>query len=115
LPAGLSATNYYLIAASANTVKFATSLANAEAGTAVDITDYGTTTQTMTLTPAAAGSGIFKTEVTTGTVQTGIQAESPAIEIAFMNASGTLTQPANGTQVYFEMKLRNSSIKMKGE
>lgn len=115
LPAGLSATNYYIIAASADTVKFATSLANAEAGSAEDITDYGTTTQTMTLTPAAAGSGIFKTEVTTGTIQTGIQTANPAIEIAFMNASGTLTQPANGTQVYFELKLRNSSIKMKGE
>lgn len=115
LPSGLSATTYYLIAASADLVKFATSLANAEAGTAVDITDYGTTTVTMTLTPSASGSGIFKSEMTTSTIQTGIQADSPTIEIALYNASGVLTQPANGTQVYFELKLRNSGLKMKGE
>jgi hypothetical protein len=115
LPAGLSATTYYLIATSADLVKFATSLANAEAGTAVDITDYGTAANTMTLTPSISGSGIFKSEVSTGTVQTVIQTATPAIEIALYNASGVLTQPANGTQVYFELKLRNSGLKMKGE
>lgn len=116
LPAGLSATNYYLIAASADTVKFATSLANAEAGTAVDITDYGTTTQTMTLTPAIAGSGIFKIEMSTGTdIQTQVQADAPSFELAFFNASGALTQPANGSKVFYRLDLRNSSVKMKGE
>ena len=48
LPAGLStSTTYYLIYQSATTFKVATSLANALAGTAVDITDTGTGTHTV--------------------------------------------------------------------
>jgi len=48
LPAGLStSTRYYLIYQSATTFKVATSLANAIAGTAVDITDTGTGTHTV--------------------------------------------------------------------
>jgi hypothetical protein len=56
LPAGLSATNYWVIKVDANTLKLATSLANAVAGTAVDITGDGA----GTLTPTAAGSNTFK-------------------------------------------------------
>lgn len=48
LPAGLAAaTDYWIIKIDANTFKFASSLANAVAGTAVDITDTGTGTHTM--------------------------------------------------------------------
>ena len=50
LPAGLSAsTSYYMIFQSATTFKLATSLANALAGTAIDITDTGTGTHTVTV------------------------------------------------------------------
>lgn len=50
LPAGLSAsTTYYLIYQSATTFKVATSLANALAGTVVDVTDTGTGTHTVTV------------------------------------------------------------------
>src|ERR1700754_2492449 len=38
LPGGLSATNYWVIVVDANTIKLASSLANANAGTPVDIT-----------------------------------------------------------------------------
>lgn len=49
LPAGLSAaTNYYVIRNSATLVKLATSLANAQAGTAIDITTQGSGNHTMT-------------------------------------------------------------------
>lgn len=49
LPAGLSATTtYFYIRVSATTGKVATSKANVEAGTAVDITDTGTGTHTFT-------------------------------------------------------------------
>lgn len=51
LPGGLSATNYWIIVVDANTIKVATSLANALAGTAVDITTAGTTADAA-LTPA---------------------------------------------------------------
>lgn len=56
LPAPLApATNYYVIAVSATAVKLATSLANAQAGTAIDITSAGTGTHTLRygLTPFA--------------------------------------------------------------
>jgi hypothetical protein len=47
LPAGLTtATTYYIIKVDANTYKLATTLANAVAGTAVDLTDFGSSTLT---------------------------------------------------------------------
>lgn len=60
LPAGLSTgVDYFIIVVDANTVKFADSLAHAEAGTAVDITGYGATTSVNTFTPTAiAGATI---------------------------------------------------------
>lgn len=51
LPTGLSAaTDYYIIRASSTTIKFATSQANANAGTAIDLTGAGTGVITMTYT-----------------------------------------------------------------
>lgn len=51
LPAGLSlATDYFVIVVDANTIKLATTLANAQAGTAVDITDQGSNGAVNTLT-----------------------------------------------------------------
>lgn len=55
LPGGLSATNYWIIKIDANTIKLATSYANAVAGTVVDITSAGTTSDAA-LTPASFGS-----------------------------------------------------------
>ena len=52
LPAGLATgTDYCAIYLSASTFSFASSLANAEAGTAVDITDAGTGTHTLVMLP----------------------------------------------------------------
>lgn len=57
LPAGLSAvTNYYVIRINANTFYLASSLANAQAGTRIDITDAGTGTQTVTPTALATAT-----------------------------------------------------------
>jgi plastocyanin len=57
LPGGLAAaTDYYIIAASANTIKFATSQANAVAGTAIDLTNAGTGNHVVTITTTIAGS-----------------------------------------------------------
>lgn len=56
LPAGLSgSTDYYVIVVDANTIQLATSLANAQAGTQIDVTDAGTGTHTFTAT-ALSGS-----------------------------------------------------------
>ncbi len=59
LPAGLSATNYWVIKIDADTIQLASSLANAEAGTPVNIT-AAAGGGTHTLTPAAAGSNVAK-------------------------------------------------------
>lgn len=51
LPGGLStSTDYYIIVVDANTYKLATSKANADAGTAIDITSIGVGNQTFTPT-----------------------------------------------------------------
>lgn len=58
LPTGLSATNYYVIRVDASTIKLATNLVNANAGTAVNITAEGTGVHT--LTPAAISGASIK-------------------------------------------------------
>lgn len=61
LPAGLAlATVYYAIVVDANTLKFATSQANALAGTAVDITGYGSNAGTHTITVETTVAGSVK-------------------------------------------------------
>ncbi len=57
LPAPLTATTYYMIVIDANTFYLATTLANALAGTKIDITDTGTGTHTQT--PAALAGGSY--------------------------------------------------------
>jgi hypothetical protein len=59
LPGGLSATNYYVIVVSSSVFKLASSLANAVAGTAVDITSAAGG-GTHTLTPASLGGVVVK-------------------------------------------------------
>ena len=58
LPTGLSATNYFIIRVDADTVKLASSLANAVAGTAVNITAVGV--GNSTLTPSTSAGNIAK-------------------------------------------------------
>lgn len=57
LPAPLAATtDYFVIVVDANNIKLATTLANAQAGTAIDITDAGAGTHTFTATALAGAS-----------------------------------------------------------
>lgn len=57
-PAGLTAGNtYYVIAVSGTTIKLASSVANAVAGTAIDITSQGTGNHTLTLAMTARALG----------------------------------------------------------
>lgn len=63
LPAGLSlATDYFVIVVDSDTIQLASSLANALAGTEIDITDYGATTSVNTFTPTALAGGAVKVE-----------------------------------------------------
>jgi hypothetical protein len=59
LPAGLSATDYWVIKVDADTIKLASNLANATAGTAVNISGEGVGGD-HTLTPATATGNVFK-------------------------------------------------------
>lgn len=71
LPAGLSAdTTYYVICADDERIKLATTVANAFAGTAIDITDAGTGTHTLTYWDEARYklNGSFTLDTETGEV-----------------------------------------------
>lgn len=83
LPTGLSATNYWLIKVDDDTFKFAASLVDALAGTAVNLTGYGTGTHTVT--PAALSGASVK-----------IQESNVNEDAAFVDISG-LTSAISGT------------------
>ncbi len=63
LPTGLTATTYWLIVVDANTVQFASSLANAAAGTAIDITTPGFGTHTITPALLVTTGAVCKLQV----------------------------------------------------
>lgn len=89
LPAGLSATNYWIIRVDADTIKLASSLANAVAGTAVHITSQGTTAD-ATLTPI--------TLATTGQV---LKLQESNDGVTFFDVSGlTVTITASGNTLW---------------
>lgn len=91
LPTGLVAgTIYWTIRVSATTSRFATTLANAIAGTAITFTDAGTGTQTMTIRnprySTGAGVQAFLTASTAGTAGAG------TFQLTYVNGAGTAGQ-----------------------
>jgi len=87
LPAGLSlATDYWVIKLTADTFKLAASLADALAGTAVNITDTGTGTHTIT--PAVIGGASVKLQ--------GSMDDTTYVDLP-LKASGDATKSANIT------------------
>lgn len=116
LPSGWSATNYYVIAKDANTIQFATSLANAEAGTKVTISDYGTEAQTITVTPNTSGSGVAHVEFTDASnIDTLVQTAETKFYFTCYDYAQTPVQIANGSVMKIHLMLRNSNLKAKGE
>lgn len=95
LPAGLAtATNYYVIKVSDLTCKFATSYANAVAGTAIDITDAGTGTHTITTLLPRYTNGAGLEAFMWNTNATAMGAATPNLSIGYTNsaqASGRAT------------------------
>jgi hypothetical protein len=93
LPAGLAAaTNYYVIPVSDLTCKLATSYANAVAGTAIDITDAGTGTHTMsTLYPRYTdGAGVQAFYVNSNA--TALGAATPNLALGYTNSGDTASR-----------------------
>ncbi len=60
LPSPLTATDYFVIVVDATTIKLATTLVLAQAGTAIDILDDGSAASTTTFTPTALASASVK-------------------------------------------------------
>lgn len=88
LPTGLSATNYWLIKVDADTYKFANSLVNALAGTAVDITGYGVGTHTAT--PAALAGASVKIQ------ESNVDSDSAYVDISGLTSAIT----ASGSSIW---------------
>jgi hypothetical protein len=90
LPAGLTVADWYVIRLSANTFSLASSSALAQAGTAIDITDTGTGTHTIT--PAALGGASVKIQ---GSLDGTNWADLPIKATGDLTKSGTVTATAN--------------------
>lgn len=114
LPAGLAtATDYYVIKVTDTTCKFATSYANAVAGTAIDITDAGTGTHNITTLLPRYTSGAGVQAFMWNTNATALGAATPNLSLPnYVNSTQTsgratpTTLPignsaaANGTIIY---------------
>lgn len=105
LPGGLAtATDYFLIVVDANTLKFATSLANALAGTAINITNQGSDEAVNTITGVAiagasvtfrkSNDGVDWIDVQTATsitVDGSVMTEQPNVSYRYFKAVKALT------------------------
>jgi len=112
LPGGLSpATNYWVIKVSSSVFKLASSLANAVAGTAIDLSDDGTGAGTYTMVSKLAGPASFQASMVdqaTGhwkiTFDNGF-ANADFIAIATPNTVDQAAQIVARAATYIEVKL----------
>ena len=88
LPAGLAiATDYYVIRISDTTFKLATSYANAIAGTAINITDAGTGTHTVTWLLPRYTNGAGLQAIFFNPAATALGAATPNLSLGYTNSS----------------------------
>lgn len=93
LPAGLAlATNYYVIKVSDSTFKLATSYANAVAGTAINITDAGTGTHTMSRLLPRYTNGAGVQAVMFNPAATAMGAATPNLSLGYTNSAQTASR-----------------------
>ncbi len=107
LPTGLSAgVDYYIIAASATTVKFASSLVNAGLGTAIDLTGYGAGIATIVITDALTGTLKLQASNNAFADNTGNQEDPNAVWVDIPGSSVSVatsaTQVWNVSDVYYK-------------
>ena len=90
LPTGLVAgTDYYTIRVSATTSRFATSRANAIAGTAIAFTDAGTGTNVINVQLPRYSDGVGVDAMFFNPSATALGAGTPALTLAYQNGAGT--------------------------
>jgi len=88
LPAGLSlATNYFVIKVSDTTFRLATSFANAIAGTAINITDAGTGTQTINWLLPRYTNGAGLQAIIFNSNATALGAATPNMSLGYTNSA----------------------------
>jgi len=88
LPAGLAtATDYYVIRVTDSTFKLATSYANAIAGTAINITDAGTGTHTMTWLLPRYTNGAGVQAIFFNSNATAMGAATPNLSLGYTNSA----------------------------
>lgn len=90
LPAGLAlATDYYVIKITDSTFSLATSYANAVAGTAINITDAGTGTHTMSRLLPRYTNGAALNAIFFNSNATALGAGTPSLSLTYVNSSQT--------------------------
>lgn len=93
LPGGLAtATDYYLIRVSDTTAKLATSYANAIAGTAINITDAGTGTHTITWLYPRYTNGAGVQAIFFNSNATPLGAATPNLSLGYTNSTQTASR-----------------------
>lgn len=101
LPTGLvAATDYYVIRDTGTTIKFATTLANALAGTVIDITAVGSGTHTVTHTLTTRALGSMGGEETHGLTTNEIPAHQHTAYNASTGAGGSQITVATSGGTY---------------
>lgn len=93
LPGGLAlATDYYVIKVTDSTFKLATSYANAVAGTAINITDAGTGTHTMSRLLPRYTNGAGLNAIFFNPAATAMGAATPNLSLGYTNSSQTASR-----------------------
>lgn len=93
LPAGLAlATDYYVIPVSTSTFKLATSYANAALGTAIDITDAGTGTHTISWLLPRYTNGAGVQAIFFNPNSTALGAATPNLSLGYTNSVQTASR-----------------------
>lgn len=111
LPAGLAlATDYYVIKVTDDTCKLATSYANAIAGTAINITDAGTGTHTMSRLLPRYTNGAGVQAIFFNPAATALGAATPNLTLAYTNSAQTGSRATPGVQPVGKTAASNSLI-----
>lgn len=113
LPAGLAlATDYYVIAIDGATCKLASSYANAIAGTAINITDAGTGTHTMSRLLPRYTNGAGLNAIFFNPQATALGAGTPALTLTYTNSSqvGSRATPTSPSAPVGKTAASNSHI-----
>lgn len=111
LPAGLAlATDYYVIKVTDSTFKLATTYANAVAGTAINITDAGTGTHTMSRLYPRYTNGAGVQAILFNSNATPLGAATPSIDLGYTNSAQTASRVTPGVLPVGKTAAANSLI-----